>query len=295
MSDASYQPKLGDVVRVRDDYQGGFKNTHKQLIGVVWNHATPEPSKQNTWLVQFGDVPGHYYHADEIEPLPVGARILFLGNGVVGVYEGIAEPWPAQGLKGNTVVLRVQWEGGPGDVVVGDRTFLDERIPNFDQSPGDPCSHLGADLIRIAGTLYKWEFVQSHGRHGYCRPCHQPVKPKSEPIQQHFVNAGASCNEIAWLLFITDPRVIEFVAKVADPFTRVRAFKVAWGRDEHGWRTEHTRRAREMASYPINRESEWALPGSWAICTCPTVETPDEGFKVMGRSPTCKKHEFEAP
>jgi hypothetical protein len=45
------------------------------------------------------------------------------------------------------------------------------------ERPVDSFTHLGVDLIEVDGLLYRWEFVQSHGRHAYCAVPNAPRQP----------------------------------------------------------------------------------------------------------------------
>lgn len=258
----TYQPKLADVVRVRGDYRGALKDTHMALIGVVQSPASLEPhlqTERNTWLISFaGGGAGWAYHAESIEPLPVGTRIRDTPSvtfDMLGDYEGLDE---AATANGGQPVLRIKWD-----------------IAGFNHARFATCESLRLALRLPTET--------------------ERTKPKPEPTQKHFINGGASCREIAWLLFVTDPRVMAFVGRKAERSEGVlQAMKIAWGRDEQGWRTEYEARAVEMSAIEIQRGSPWALPGSWEVCTCPVEETPT-GFKVTGYSTTCAAHSWQHP
>jgi hypothetical protein len=105
-----------------------------------------------------------------------------------------------------------------------------------------------------------------------------------ESVQRHFINGGASSNEIAWLMFITDPEVKAFAAQKTESASTLAVFSTMWKRDDNGWRSKFTAKAKEMSLVEIQRGSPWALPGAWEICTCRW----DESIKNTRRDPACK-------
>lgn len=101
-------------------------------------------------------------------------------------------------------------------------------------------------------------------RHGESLALYVEVPPRRRRVPQQLPppeRQSPKREDLARALFRTDPRVRMFVGRVADATLKPgalldgslhssgridRAFAVAWGRDEHGWRTEAYRHADQV-------------------------------------------------
>jgi len=314
-----YEPKAGDVVRVRKDYTGHLGDQHKGLIGIVHN---PSVLHEGTRYVQFFGATGERkgaYRPCEIESLPVGTIIYCSGN-AAGAYEGITDRYPVNGVDGRTCIIQIRrLTGEVSELAIDNNMSLRGHKHKASQTSHVFDRLASSNMCVREGCVARQDSVMEYTSHcpfpgfkAQAKTAYMdaadaassiPVTMspgadyrKPEPVQRHYVNGGASSHEIAWLMFITDPAIKAFAQQRGEgrPEGILRVLKIAWGRDENGWCTDYKARAAAMSCIEIQRESDYALPGSWEICTCPTVETT-KGFKVTGRSPTCKKHEFEAP
>ncbi len=221
-----YEPKVGHVVCLSDQYQGPLRTKHEGRIGIVRGPASnpAHQAERNCWLVNFsGEGSSSWnYHASEIRLVEVGAKVWDTRTKLCGVFIRVGHT--AYILQGHSNL----WSN-----ILSDTLRLGEplaAVPSAN-SGGSPAGiQCPADSIPA-----------SAGSGG------GPSQPAPKQV-------------LAKVLFCTDPRVKEFATQKSecvllglydekDGAARYqRVLAVMWERNEHGWRTEAEARCQEMAN-----------------------------------------------